>query len=36
MSRQADPERIFVAKKAATIERLVGDGIPRASVGRNM
>jgi hypothetical protein len=32
VSRRADPERIFAAKKAATIERLVGDGIPRTTV----
>ena len=32
MARRADPERIFQARKAATIERLIGDGIPRAMV----
>jgi hypothetical protein len=30
MSRRADPERIFAARKAATIERLVADGVPRS------
>jgi hypothetical protein len=30
MSRPPDTERIFAAKKAATIERLVGDGIARS------
>jgi hypothetical protein len=29
MSRRADPERIHGARRAATIERLVGEGEPR-------
>jgi hypothetical protein len=32
MAGRADPERIFQAKNAATIERLVGEGIPRSMV----
>jgi hypothetical protein len=28
MSRRADPERIDVARRAATLGRLVGDGVP--------
>lgn len=32
MSRHSTPERIFAARRAATIERLVGDGIPRTDV----
>ena len=30
MPRRADPEQIFQARKAATLERLVSDGVPRA------
>jgi len=30
MAHRSDPEAIFQARKAAVLERLVGDGIPRA------
>jgi hypothetical protein len=32
MSRRADPERIFQARMAATVERLVGEGLLRDRV----
>ena len=34
MGRRADPVRTYQASKAATIERLVGEGIPRVMVER--